>query len=114
MSRKEKKKKEIEKEPLDCWIPRTRCTKSERKEVDKKSAAAGLTASEYVRGCCLDGYVIQTKPLADTTLLKELKRQGSNFNNYQHKLNALAKDSPEEVKRVALKIEKLIDSLQGF
>lgn len=110
----EAEKKEVEKEPLDCFMPRTRCTKSEREEVDRKAADAGLSASEYVRRSCLDGYIVQRQPIADIELIKELKQQGSNFNNYQHKLNALAKDSPAEVKRVSLKIEQILDSLQGF
>lgn len=115
-SRKKDKqeKKEAEKEPLDYWMPRTRCTKKEREAVNQKAASAGLTVSEYVRRSCIDGYIVQRQPIADIELIKELKRQGTNFNQYQHKLNALAKDSPAEVKRVSLRIETLLDTLQGF
>ena len=105
---------EDKKEQKQKVIPPCRVTEKELEVIKEKAAGAGLTLSEYVRRSCLDGYIVQRQPIADIELIKELKRQGSNFNNYQHKLNALAKDSPAEVKRVSLKIEQILDSLQGF
>ncbi len=86
----------------------------EKQTIKQKAAAAGVSLSAYVRECCLYGFVKPLKAIADIELIRELKQLGVNFNQYQHKLNALGKDTPEEVRRVALKIEKILDELQGI
>lgn len=106
-----KKKKPQKKENRAAVLPPCRLSKSELVAIKDKAAKSDLSLSEYVRRCCLGARVIVRKPKADTDFMLELKRQGSNFNQYQHKLNALGKDTPSGVEEVSLRIETLLKKM---
>jgi len=104
MSKNHKNKKEIR----EAVLPPCRLSISELIAIKEKAAKSDLSLSEYVRRCCLGARVVVRKSKADIEFMSELKRQGSNFNQYQHKLNALGKDTPEGVEEVSLRIETLL------
>ena len=82
------------KDPLDAWLPATRCTKAQRKEADAAAVAAGISLNGLVRSRIFGGPGprVHRNPGPNmavlTRVLAELGKSGSNLNQIAHQLNA--------------------------
>ena len=89
--------------PKSRQAPRTtmsiRVSERERREIEEKAAATGMTPSAYIRTMALDGGNVDTTSHEDRQkLMYELSTIGNNINQIARSVNAgIAK--PEDAKR---------------
>jgi hypothetical protein len=62
------------------FLPRTRCTKTERLAIESKAKKANLSFSEYQRQMLIKGKVIVKQSKNDTETVKQLLAIGNNLN----------------------------------
>lgn len=63
-----------------CFLPRTRCTAAERRAIEAKAKAAGLSLSEYQRRALLGSTVKVRTSTVDVQAMKLLQRMSANLN----------------------------------
>lgn len=67
------------------FLPRTRCTKSERLSIEAKARGAGVSLSEYQRRACLSGVVVVQNQRERAEVLRQLAAIGNNLNQLARK-----------------------------
>jgi hypothetical protein len=83
-------------DPLDAWLPPTRCTKAQRRQADTEAATAGMSLNGYVRLKMFGnaGPRVHRNPSEAMKLLAQLRgemgRRGSNLNQGARALNEIA------------------------
>ena len=83
-----------------------RLTQAEKARLVQRANRYDLTMSEYVRAL-LNGCEVRVVAKADPALLGELRRQGNNFNQMMHAINAGYFVHPN-------RIEAALDALQAL
>ena len=91
-------------DPLDAWLPATRCTAAQRKQADDAAAAAGVSLNGWVRSQLFGSpgpRSQRAKPGPDMVLLSRLLGQhgkaGSNLNQIARQLNSGGDVEPPEL-----------------
>jgi hypothetical protein len=85
-----------------------RLNKSEREKIDASAASIGLSSSEYVRMCALNGRVrvVQDNRKTDPELLRSLLAIGNNLNQIARKINT--------TERIPANFEDVITLFESF
>lgn len=90
-------------DPLDAWLPPTRCTKAQREQADADATQAGMSLNGFVRRRMFGtaGPRVHRKPGEATKLLAQILAQlgwrGSNLNQIAHRFNMLDIPPPAEL-----------------
>ncbi len=94
-----------------------RMNKEEKKIVEKRAAAYGMTLSDFVRTVLLSGLKEPPPPRTDPDALRrlafELSRVGTNLNQLAHRANEAAKISSDAKARTLLRMEGDLSALTG-
>ena len=102
--------------PKNRQAPRTimsiRVSERERREIEEKAAATGMTPSAYIRTMALDGGNVDTTIHDDRQkLIHELSAIGNNINQIARMANTnvfISKSDVQEVKEQLQQIQRLL------
>ena len=100
-------------DPLDAWLPATRCTKAQREQADAEAGSAGISLNGLVRLRVFGqtGPRVHRNPTelikAITQLAAQMGRRGGNLNQSSHAFNQIALAAPEATSR-----DRLADLLE--
>jgi len=90
---------------VSLWI-----TPSERADLDKRVAEAGVTLSEYARASLFGFSIIKKEPI-DGAILKELWAAGTNLNQIAHRFNAIGQYDQQELNEALRLWSRIVERL---
>ncbi len=93
------------------FLPRTRCTETERLAVEKKAAQSGLSLSEYQRRAILDCVVIEQKSILESKVVRELSAIGNNLNQLVRKTHIHDETDSQKMRDLLATIDRIIMGL---
>ena len=108
--------------PKSRQAPRTtmsiRVSERERREIEEKAAATGMTPSAYIRTMALDGGNVDTTSHEDRQkLMYELSTIGNNINQIARMANTnvfISKSDVQDVKEQLRQIQQLLLQYMGY
>ena len=92
-------------------LPRVRCTRAERVQVESKASASGLHLAEYMRRALLRSKVVVRQDKSDPEVVRHLLAIGNNLNQLTRIAHMTNRVDVERLESVLARVEHAVMEL---